>query len=306
MQFREIPRYIRFCLDRKEKGLGNHILFRVWKILSPRFRIRFSQRMQNNFFWKKIVLRWYRLYAKKELQIELTDICNLRCSYCPKSSGIGIKGKHFEWDDLVKIIADAVRCGYDRFHLVGYGEPFLYPKLLQAISFIKQLKPNAYIATITNGTKLDYKIGKQVAEAGLSALSISINSTTAEQYAKLNNSSPSSYDTLVKGVQEFLRAVNESHAAMTVSLQVFGGLVNNANEIQRFRDFWTPYLGKCGAIIVAEMVNWGGGGSNVLPSLCHTRKVIHVFCFLMGISSRVRKIFLLVANYPLEILVTWK
>jgi uncharacterized Fe-S cluster-containing radical SAM superfamily protein len=213
--------------------------------------------MEKSWLWRKTILRLHHLYLRgKILKIELTDVCNLRCAYCVKSLGIGVKGGYMDWDMLHETVNGFKKHQYKRVSFVGYGETLLYPKICEAIQIIRNRLPNAYISFNTNGTKLNRSLGKQLIDAGLNLIKISVNATSAEQYARINNSK--NYDILVKNVQEFLLAVNDSEKKIDVVLEVFGGRISDTHQIQVFHDFWTPHLGKYGSIKVYELHDFGG------------------------------------------------
>jgi sulfatase maturation enzyme AslB (radical SAM superfamily) len=57
--------------------------------------------ISRRFIFQKTFVRYYLLKTRgKELAIELTDRCNLKCAYCPKSVGIGGRGGVCEWGGL--------------------------------------------------------------------------------------------------------------------------------------------------------------------------------------------------------------
>ena len=241
------------------------LLYRLYHTIPARLRVSLVNRIvrfaANNvlahFFWNKIVLRYHLLHgAPRGLTLEITDICNLKCTYCPKSRGIGVKGGHMDWSVFVKAIDGAMReTKVDVFVLAGFGEPLLYPKLEEAIRYIKERNPAAKVCLTSNGTLLGAEVGHRLAEAGLTQITVSVNATSAEQYQRINSSN--SYAKIVENTKEFLRAINESGKDILVLIQVLGG-VNDEAQIQKFRDFWAPHLGRCGAIQVQPFINWAG------------------------------------------------
>ena len=101
--------------------------------------------------WIKLILRYHYLYGhKKGLTIEITDRCNLKCTYCPKSLDIGVKGSHIDWDVFVKAYRGRREEGrIDVVNLVGFGEPLLYPDLVKAIRYIKTNEKKTKICVTT-------------------------------------------------------------------------------------------------------------------------------------------------------------
>jgi len=193
---------------------------------------------------------------KKGLTLEVTDRCNLKCTYCPKSLDIGVKGSHMDWDIFVKGFEGRIKEGpLDVVNLVGFGEPFLFPHLEKAVRYIKDYDTLIHVRVTSNGTLLNAEWGGKLSRAGLDQITISVNATSAAQYKRIN--AADLYDRVVKNTTDFLESVNSAHANMTVLIQVLDG-VNDEVQIQQFKDFWEDKLGQVGAIQVQPFVNWAG------------------------------------------------
>ena len=82
----------------------------------------------------------------KQIYIEITNICNLNCSFCPKNS----RPKKFmtveEFDTISTKIAPLTNTVC--LHLMG--EPLLHPNIKEIFEICKQKKLNVYLTT--NGT----------------------------------------------------------------------------------------------------------------------------------------------------------
>ena len=207
--------------------------------------------------WVKLILRYHYLRGhKKGLTIEVTDRCNLKCTYCPKSLDIGVKGSHMSWDIFEKAYRGRLEEGpLDLVNLVGFGEPFLYPDLEKAIRYIKGNDPSTKICVTSNGVLLHPGWGSRLADAGLDQITISVNATSRSQYRRINASEE--YDNVVQNTKTFLDEVNRSGSRMTVIIQVMS-VLNDEQQIQQFRSFWQPYLGHVGIVQVQPFVNWAG------------------------------------------------
>ena len=80
--------------------------------------------------------------------LEITNICNLDCLFCPKTDRAKRKLSLEEFDALTEKMRGKVRFLY--FHLMG--EPFLHPLLPQ---FICMARDKGFIPVLTtNGTLL--------------------------------------------------------------------------------------------------------------------------------------------------------
>lgn len=241
------------------------LIYRAYRGLPGQRRLAIVSRINSilsssrvlNFIWRKTILRYHMLYGhRRGITIELTDKCNLKCAYCPKSLDIGIKGSHIQWDIFVKAFEGGLSEGpLDTANLVGFGEPFLYPHLERAVRFIKERSPSTRVSLTSNGTLLSKRWGEVLADAGLDQISISVNATSREQYKRINNADE--YDKVVRRTIEFLQAVQLSGKSMHVIVQVLDG-VNDDAQIESFKTFWEPHLGNVGTIQIQPFVNWAG------------------------------------------------
>lgn len=86
------------------------------------------------------------------IEWKLHDKCNYDCSFCGDENKLGVRG----WFDLEKnkAIVDRITdmCGDTPYwiQLTG-GEPTLYPKLVELMSYMKQ--KGAYVSLISNGSR---------------------------------------------------------------------------------------------------------------------------------------------------------
>ncbi|KAF0119211.1 MAG: Fe-S oxidoreductase containing radical SAM domain [Rhodospirillaceae bacterium] len=228
--------------------------------LYDRIPPRFRRRLKNG-----LTLWLHRYFVHRprilnrtvtSITIELTDKCNLRCSYCPKSMGIGVTGKNMNFDLFKKVVDDALAIQpISRVLLVGFGEPFLYPQLEEGMRYLREKNPSMYITTTSNGTLLSEEWARKMVEVGLNQITISVNATSREQYLQINRSD--SYEKVVANTRAFLSTVNTLGASMRILVQVLEG-PNGPDEISCFRKEWQPYLGHCGEIQVQPFVNWAG------------------------------------------------
>jgi MoaA/NifB/PqqE/SkfB family radical SAM enzyme len=113
-----------------------HIHFLVWRRLSAKFSYYFSD-----------LLNAYSL-PPESINIYPTDRCNLKCSMCFEK--LRKPKPELEISDWIKIV-DQIKKFRPRIHLSG-GEPFVYPKIIELISYIK--KSGLFLTITTNGTFL--------------------------------------------------------------------------------------------------------------------------------------------------------
>lgn len=100
--------------------------------------------------------------------LEITNICNLNCLFCPKTQRVKRRMSSREFDILTDELKGKVRFLY--FHLMG--EPFLHPQLAE---FVCTARKKGFIPVITtNGTLLAH--ADEVIEAHPYKIQISLHS----------------------------------------------------------------------------------------------------------------------------------
>ncbi len=105
--------------------------------------------------------------------IEPTNICNLKCKECV--SGLGIikrKRGNMKLEDF-KIAADQIAPWAVNCFLYFQGEPFINQDFVNMIKYANS--KNIFLATSTNGHFINYENAKQIAEAGLDKIIVSLD-----------------------------------------------------------------------------------------------------------------------------------
>ena len=88
--------------------------------------------------------------------IETTANCNLSCEYCPREK---IR-EDMDFELFTRIVDECNEHGPRSFSLHLFGEPLLYPHILQAIEYIKKKDKRHTILLTTNGTVLNKFAGR--------------------------------------------------------------------------------------------------------------------------------------------------
>ncbi len=116
-----------------------------------------------------------------KIYIEPTDACNIECVTCFRNA----------WDEPMGRMSDetfeAILAGLRELETLptvyfgGIGEPLFHRRTVEWIAQVKQL--GARVEMITNGTLLTEKRTRQLIEAGLDLLWVSIDGASPESYA---------------------------------------------------------------------------------------------------------------------------
>lgn len=120
------------------------------------------------------------------MRISVTDRCNLRCRYCMPSGGIELK-KHddiISYERIVKVAAAAGALGISKIRLTG-GEPLVRKDIHVLVSMLRGTEGVEEIAMTTNGILLTPPVARELREAGLDRLNISLDTLDPERYSRI-------------------------------------------------------------------------------------------------------------------------
>lgn len=87
----------------------------------------------------------------RHIFIETTAACQLNCEFCPREK----RNEHMDFELFKQIVQECSQYGARSFSLHLFGETLLYPKILEAISYIKEQNRNHTVLLTTNGVLLN-------------------------------------------------------------------------------------------------------------------------------------------------------
>lgn len=119
------------------------------------------------------------------LRLSVTDLCNLRCSYCMPAEGVRKRprGEALTVEETVEVARAAAACGITKVRLTG-GEPLVRRGILEICREIAALPGITEVCMTTNGILLPRFAGALKA-AGLSRLNISLDTLDAGKYREI-------------------------------------------------------------------------------------------------------------------------
>lgn len=163
----------------------------------------------------------------KRIEIELTNACNLKCSYCPRRFGVGDEG-FMSLSLFRKIIDEAGRHPELILQLHRRGESLLHPDFIQILNYINGRFKEVQIAT--NAILLDNKKSLAIAET-IDFISFSID--LPEKYALRRG--VDLYNTVEGNIINFLKV--KGKAKTQVSLVKDGSTTEE--DIKEFNQIWS-------------------------------------------------------------------
>jgi radical SAM protein with 4Fe4S-binding SPASM domain len=133
-----------------------------------------------------------------EIDIHLTNRCNLHCKTCCYTSN-DLKLPELSIEKVLAVIDEAISLGCKDIHFSG-GEPFLRKDIFQLVE--KVLSKNVHLRIQTNGTLLTKNNAKILREIGLKDLMISIDGHTKETCDYLRGAG--SFEGAINGIRNAL------------------------------------------------------------------------------------------------------
>ena len=126
------------------------------------------------------------LLAPFLLNIEPGNICNFKCNYCFHSGKNNLKKEYMSWETFLTTVNQASEfiSNYKIVNLQGMGEPLLNPYIVDMVRYISQKNISDRIEITTNGSCLSELMSKNLVDAGLTRLVISLEGLSDQEYEK--------------------------------------------------------------------------------------------------------------------------
>lgn len=166
--------------------------------------------------------------------ISLTTRCNIRCIHCyyhsplvhtpsfPAVRKARLRAEEPPSDEAVKrytkidldpsaarkVIERLIHSGTRRFQLSGFGEPFLYPEIMDCIDRVK--RSGSFCLSNSNGTAFNKEIVDQLVTTGFDLLRVTTMAGTAADYIQTH---PGSNERTFDRLKSSLRHLAEAKAA---------------------------------------------------------------------------------------------
>lgn len=140
------------------------------------------------------------------LRISVTDRCNLRCIYCMPEEGIRLTGREkiLQEPEIIRVCQVMAELGIKKIKITG-GEPLVRPRIPGLIRQIKAIPGIEKVTLTTNGILLKKQM-KELAEAGLDSLNISLDTLDREGSLKITRRDL--LDDTLAGIKEAMKYPN--------------------------------------------------------------------------------------------------
>ena len=123
------------------------------------------------------------------INVDPSDACNFQCKFCPTGDRVLMKeiGRPLKVMDfsLYKKIIDDI-CEFEKnikvLRLYKDGEPLINPDFAKMVRYAKEKNCAQKIDTTTNGSLLTPDLNREIIDAGLDRINISVEGINSEQY----------------------------------------------------------------------------------------------------------------------------
>ena len=163
----------------------------------------------------------------RDLRISVTDRCNFRCTYCMPKKVFNSDYQFLVRDDLLtfeeitRLAELFVKQGVRKLRLTG-GEPLLRKNLDVLITELNSISEIEDIALTTNASLLTLGRAKQLREAGLHRITVSLDAIDQETFMHMNDMNVS--------VQKVLDGIDNARCAGFESVKVNMVVQKDVNE----------------------------------------------------------------------------
>lgn len=192
------------------------------------------------------------LHAKypKNLMVEVTNACNLRCIMCDNRKMKRKRG-FMSLDTYKLVLENAKEIGIEMVGLYTTGESLLHPKIFDFIKMAKE-KGFKYVYLTTNGIPLNEQKINKILGSGLDSIKFSIDAASKEVYERLRPGGD--FDLLYKNVK-LLREIRDRKKS---KLKIYSSFVltnKNYHELKKFKEFWKDLMDEIILYIVTNQAS---------------------------------------------------
>lgn len=169
------------------------------------------------------------------VQVEPSQVCNLKCNYC--IHGLEKGGKKMMDMAIFKKICESIKefpFDLKQLNFAGWGEPLVNGNLPDMIAMAKEQGIAQNIAVITNGVWLIPEIAGDLIEAGVDHIRISLQGMSSGAYLRISNRRVD-FDRFVENIDWLFE--NKGNCKVSIKVADIG---LQEGEEQKFYDIFGP------------------------------------------------------------------
>lgn len=227
-------------------------------LINPKFH-EFTSKTAKD--WEERKSERYKEYRKKwidnprnfivdnaplHVDIEATNLCNLKCPMCFRTVKINNLNKdeifesgYINFDLYKKIIDEAVEIGVYSVKLNWMGEPLMHPRIADMISYAKQ-KGIEDVMLNTNAVLLTEKMSEEIIAAGLDKIFFSFDSPIKENYEKIRIGA--NFENTLNNIKKFMEIRNSKEKITCIARTSMVVMENNKEEYNDYIDLFSKIV----------------------------------------------------------------
>ena len=206
----------------------------------------------------------------KRVVMEVFGGCNYTCQMCPQSnpgrgSNFTRKMKLTEFNRILDEIVP--KYGHPQINLEGSGEPTMAKDLPEYIKSVK--KRNLKCFMYCNGARLNGQFMRDVIDAGIDFVRVSVIGYNSEKYKKWMNID--NFNLILKNLNDMISYVKETKSHTQISTY---HLITDNNKIDEEIELYKKnVINKVNSIgYIWKMHNWSGNYKNINPRSANKRR----------------------------------
>jgi len=199
----------------------------------------------------------------KRIVMEVFGGCNYTCQMCPQSSPG--RGKNFTrkmpLNSFKKMLNDLVpKYGSPQINLEGSGEPTMAKDLPEYIKAVKEKGLKCFM--YCNGARLNGQFMKDVVDAGIDFIRVSVIGYNKEKYNKWMN--VDNFDLIISNLKEMQNYINQNNKKCNVS--TYHLITDNDQIDYEISEYKNNVISKINSLAyIWKMHNWSGNYDNTNP-----------------------------------------
>jgi len=190
------------------------------------------------------------------INIEISSICNLKCTHCPPHMDI-FKGQSRKHNNMGlstfnKIMDEIDKFGKRSISLHKDGEPLLHPNIEEILNRVK-LNQDHLVYLTTNGHKLNKRINEILLKNKIDIINISLGAATAEFYEKIRGRD---FIKVMDNINCLLEDIKKAAWKPRIIMQIIelSEFPEMKEEIKKFKQTWQT---RDVEISIWKKLNWG-------------------------------------------------
>jgi len=163
------------------------------------------------------------------VDVESTNFCNLKCLFCGQRNMTRPRG--YMSEETFKKIVDECAEHNTPIRIIGWGESFLHPKIIDFLRYAKSKVPFVHITT--NGHLIKEKQMQDLIEMELDSMIFSFQGATKERYEYMRNNK--NYDGLKANIIKMVELRGDKNPFIQISCTMTD---ETQKEIDAFKKYW--------------------------------------------------------------------